>query len=254
MLCVCGLGGYSLGFHHLLIHGFFKALLFLAGGVLIHRLNGEQDIRKMGGLIEYTPLTFSYFLIGFSSLIGLPATAGFSSKERLLDFISGYDSDVAFTCYSLLWLALVGTSFYSVKTFFYVFFGEFRGSTAVKKSLKLSKSSQEANFFLIFFLGGLILIIFNAEELYQPYTNALDSFFLQSSGISQKASLLPILSETFASPNRLLPFSAIFFGFFIFFGSEHFSYTILSKNFFQSETLFSSYIIKKTYFVFQQSL
>jgi NADH:ubiquinone oxidoreductase subunit 5 (subunit L)/multisubunit Na+/H+ antiporter MnhA subunit len=57
MLCACGFGGYKLAFYHLIIHGYFKALLFFAAGLIIHNFNGEQDIRRMGGLIKFLPLT-----------------------------------------------------------------------------------------------------------------------------------------------------------------------------------------------------
>lgn len=127
MLCACGLGGYTLAFYHLLTHGFFKALLFLASGVLIHQMNGEQDIRKMGGLMPFLPLTFSYFVVGFSALLGLPGTSGFFSKERILDFCSIVDTKVGVICYSFLWLALVCTALYSVKTMHYIFFDVYRG-------------------------------------------------------------------------------------------------------------------------------
>lgn len=102
MLCLCGLGGYGLAFHHLVAHGFFKALLFLAAGVLIHGLGGEQDLRRCGGLLQRRPLTAAYFGVGFAALLGLPGTSGFYSKERLLEALAGASGGVASAAYLLL--------------------------------------------------------------------------------------------------------------------------------------------------------
>jgi NADH-quinone oxidoreductase subunit L len=129
MLCACGMGGYALAFHHLLTHGFFKALLFLAAGVLIHRLGGEQDLRRMGGLAPFLPLSLSYFGVGFAALVGLPGTSGAASKEPILELLATYaDGTVGALCHRLLLAALVCTAFYSLRTISYAFGGVYRGS------------------------------------------------------------------------------------------------------------------------------
>ena len=79
-----GVGAYSSGMFHLLTHAFFKALLFLAAGLIIHALAGEQDIRKMGGLRKLMPLTYWFFLVGGLALVGIPPFAGFFSKDPIL--------------------------------------------------------------------------------------------------------------------------------------------------------------------------
>jgi len=81
MVFSCGLSGYNLALFHLFNHAFFKALLFLACGSLIHALKGEQDIRKMGGLHRMMPITYISFLIGSASLIGAPFFSGFFFKR-----------------------------------------------------------------------------------------------------------------------------------------------------------------------------
>lgn len=86
MVAVCGFSGYSLAFFHLLNHGFFKALLFLSSGLVIHNFFDEQDIRRMGGLLFLMPLTYSFFLIGSFSLIGLPFLSGYFSKDLIIEF------------------------------------------------------------------------------------------------------------------------------------------------------------------------
>jgi NADH-quinone oxidoreductase subunit L len=79
-----GLGAYANGMFHLLTHAFFKALLFLAAGVIIHALAGEQDMRRMGGLRRLMPFTYWCFLIGSLALVGIPPFAGFFSKDSIL--------------------------------------------------------------------------------------------------------------------------------------------------------------------------
>ncbi len=84
MFLAAGIGAYSAAMFHLVTHAFFKALLFLAAGVVIHALGGEQDMRKMGGLRRKMPRTFIAMLIGAGSLAGLPLLAGFFSKDAIL--------------------------------------------------------------------------------------------------------------------------------------------------------------------------
>jgi NADH-ubiquinone oxidoreductase chain 5 len=121
MFFSCGLSNYSVSFFHLFNHAFFKALLFLSAGSIIHSLSNEQDLRKMGGLIKLLPVTYSVFLIGSFSLMGMPFLAGFYSKDIILE--------TSFIKYSLIgnFSFFIGcfsaffTSFYSIRLFFLVF-------------------------------------------------------------------------------------------------------------------------------------
>jgi NADH-ubiquinone oxidoreductase chain 5 len=85
MIFACGLSSYFVSFFHLINHAFFKALLFLSAGSIIHAINDEQDMRKMGNLIQLIPLTYSLMLIGSLSLIGFPFLTGFYSKDIILE-------------------------------------------------------------------------------------------------------------------------------------------------------------------------
>jgi NADH-ubiquinone oxidoreductase chain 5 len=85
MVFACGLSQYYVSIFHLINHAFFKALLFLSAGAIIHALNNEQDMRKMGGLINILPLTYSVMLIGSLSLMGFPFLTGFYSKDVILE-------------------------------------------------------------------------------------------------------------------------------------------------------------------------
>ena len=123
MFLAAGLGAYPNAMFHLMTHAFFKALLFMAAGIVIHALAGEQDIRKMGGLRRLLPFTFIAFAIGALSLAGIPPFAGFFSKDSILAaaLASGWYGQ-------LLWVAgMVGTfltGLYAFRMLFVVFWGE----------------------------------------------------------------------------------------------------------------------------------
>ncbi len=118
-----GVGAYSAGIFHLMTHAFFKSLLFLAAGSVIHALSGEQDLRRMGGLRKRIPKTYRVFLIGALAISGIPGLSGFFSKDEILAsaFASGN---------MLVWvLGLAGaalTAFYMFRLIFLAFFGEER--------------------------------------------------------------------------------------------------------------------------------
>jgi NADH-quinone oxidoreductase subunit L len=124
MFMACGVLDYVGGIFHLVTHAFFKALLFLAAGSVIHGLGGEQDMRHMGGLRKYLPYTFWCMTIATFAIAGLPPFAGFFSKDRILwsTFSHGYH---------ILWLIGVitagMTSFYMFRLWFLTFFGDYRG-------------------------------------------------------------------------------------------------------------------------------
>ena len=85
MVFSCGLSEYNLSMFHLINHAFFKALLFLSAGSLIHSMSGEQDLRKFGKLIKFIPFTYSMMLLGFLALSGFPFLSGFYSKDLILE-------------------------------------------------------------------------------------------------------------------------------------------------------------------------
>lgn len=85
MIFACGLSNYSIGFFHLTNHAFFKALLFLSSGSVIHAVSDEQDMRKMGGLKNLIPFTYCMITIGSLALIGFPFLTGFYSKDLILE-------------------------------------------------------------------------------------------------------------------------------------------------------------------------
>jgi len=144
MVFICGLSHYSVGVFHLMNHAFFKALLFLSAGSVIHALSDEQDMRKFGGIIQLLPLTYSMMLLGSLALIGFPFLTGFYSKDCILE--------VAYAHYTVsgqfaYWLGTVSaffTSYYSFRLLFYTFLGE---TNCNKSSLK---QIHEAPFLMAF--------------------------------------------------------------------------------------------------------
>ena len=124
MFLAAGLGAYGFAMFHLVTHAFFKALLFLSAGLVIHHLDGEQDIRKMGGLRKEMPFTHAVFLIGTLALVGIPPFAGFWSKDPILASALANGNALG---YVLLAGGLLGaflTAMYSFRLYFRVFHGE----------------------------------------------------------------------------------------------------------------------------------
>ena len=115
MVFSCGLSNYSTGIFHLANHAFFKALLFLGAGAIIHAVNDEQDMRKMGGLKNLVPFTYSVMVIGSLSLIGFPFLAGFYSKDLILELAYGRYTSYSHFSYYLGTFGAFLTAFYSTR-------------------------------------------------------------------------------------------------------------------------------------------
>jgi len=124
MFIACGVGAFSAAIFHLLTHAFFKGLLFLAAGSVIHAVSGEQDMRQMGGLRTKIPWTFWTMTIGTFTIAGIPPFAGFFSKDEIL-----WRADQASWVYWAIGLFTAFlTSFYMFRLWFMTFFGEYRGA------------------------------------------------------------------------------------------------------------------------------
>jgi NADH-quinone oxidoreductase subunit L len=125
MFLAAGVGAYTAAIFHVMTHAFFKALLFLGSGSVIHAMGGEQDMRKMGGLRKHLPVTYWTFLVGTLAIAGVPLFAGFFSKDQILGAAAGRGNWVLYGM-GLLTAAL--TACYMFRALYLTFHGEFRGT------------------------------------------------------------------------------------------------------------------------------
>jgi len=131
MIFACGLSSYDVGIFHLSNHAFFKALLFLGAGSVIHAASDEQDMRKLGGLRKLLPFSYSIMVIGSLALMGFPFLAGFYSKDIILEAAYAKETVSGHFSYYLGSFAAFFTAFYSVRLLFLVFLTEPNGDRAV---------------------------------------------------------------------------------------------------------------------------
>lgn len=124
MFLALGLGAYSAAVFHVVTHAFFKALLFLGSGSVIHSMGGEQDIRKMGGLKKHMPITYMTFLIGTIAISGIPPLAGFFSKDQILAAAFEHNK----LLFVLGMIVSLMTAFYMFRLLYLTFHGSFRGT------------------------------------------------------------------------------------------------------------------------------
>ena len=151
MVFICGLSNYSLSLFHLTNHAFFKALLFLSAGSIIHAMSDEQDIRKMGGLLNLLPYSYIMLLIGSLALMGTPFLTGFYSKDFILEATySSYFFKSGFV-YWIGTLSALFTAFYSIRLIFFVFI------TKINAYKQIAHHIQESGIFICIPLGILSL-------------------------------------------------------------------------------------------------
>jgi len=141
MMFAAGLGNYTYALYHLVNHAFFKALLFLCAGSIIHAI-GDQDIRRMGALFKALPITYSAMLLASLSLIGFPFLSGFYSKDFLLEATYNVFGSFSYVVYLISAISTSISSFYSFRLLYYVFFADM---VASKKTLQ---TVSESSYFL----------------------------------------------------------------------------------------------------------
>ena len=150
-----GVGAYTGAFFHVITHAFFKALLFLGAGSVIHAMSNEQDMRNMGGLRKKLPITFLTMMVGTIAIAGIPPFSGFFSKDEILAHV--YEHNKAFWV-----IAVIGamfTSFYMFRMMYLTFNGSFRGTTDQEHHLHESPASMTIPLIVLAVLsalGGLI--------------------------------------------------------------------------------------------------
>jgi NADH-quinone oxidoreductase subunit L len=174
MFLGCGVGAYAAGIFHLYTHAFFKSLLFLAAGSVIHSLSGEQDMRKMGGLRKYLPRTYPAFLIGAIAIAGVPFLSGFYSKDAILTqvFAQGH-----YVLWALGLGAAVLTAFYMFRLIFLTFYGEERLNPEAKLHLHESPRIMTVPLAILAFFSitagyvGLPAVLGEKADVFKRFLN-----------------------------------------------------------------------------------
>ena len=151
MFLALGVMGYTSSFFHVLTHAFFKALLFLGAGSVIHAMSNEQDMRRMGGLRKALPITFLTMLIGCLAISGIPPFAGFFSKDEILSHV--YEHSKVMWAIGLFTSFL--TAFYMFRLLFLTFFGEFRGTEEQRHHLHESPASMTLPLIVLAILSAI---------------------------------------------------------------------------------------------------
>ena len=155
MFLALGCGAYTAAVFHVMTHAFFKALLFLGSGSVIHAMGGEQDIRNMGGLSKKMKITYLTFLIGCIAIAGIPPFSGFFSKDAIL--LSAYLKSPVI--YGVALFAALLTAFYMFRLFFITFTGKFRGTPDQEHHLHESPAAMTVPLIVLAVLsvaGGLV--------------------------------------------------------------------------------------------------
>jgi proton-translocating NADH-quinone oxidoreductase chain L len=171
MVMVCGLTNFSVALFHLMNHAFFKALLFLSAGSVIHAVLDEQDMRKMGGLIRLLPMTYSMFVIGSLALMGFPYTTGYYSKELIIEMGYANYNNFSFFSYIMLVFGAAGTAFYSIRLLYLTFLAE---TNLSQKTIQYVHESPFLMYFPMLFLGfGSIFVGYIFKDLYIGVGNTI---------------------------------------------------------------------------------
>ena len=186
MFLALGVMGYSTSLFHVLTHAFFKALMFLGAGSVIHAMSNEQDMRRMGGLRKALPITFITFFVGCLAIAGIPPFAGFFSKDEIL--LHAFEHSKVLYAVGLFTAFL--TAFYMFRLLFLTFFGEFRGTEEQKHHLHESPASMTLPLIVLAVLaavGGFMNAPFFLGEDNAYLSNYLAPLFTYSQRLNPAA-------------------------------------------------------------------
>ncbi|MBL1234965.1 MAG: NADH-quinone oxidoreductase subunit L [Rhodobiaceae bacterium] len=189
MFVAAGIGAYEVAMFHLFTHAFFKALLFLGSGSVIHAMHHEQDMRKMGGLFKMIPLTYFMMLIGTLALTGFPFTSGYFSKGAIIEAAYAAQNPAHMYAFAMLVIAALFTSFYSWRLMFLTFHGPSRASKEVLSHVHESPSSMTiplvllaigalaaGGFFFTNFVGDNFEAFWQTAVVHNPANTVMSDF------------------------------------------------------------------------------
>ncbi len=197
MTVALGASAYAAGIFHLMTHAFFKALLFLAAGSVIMAMHHIQDMRQMGGLRKYMPITYWTCLVGALALIGFPGFSGFFSKDGIIEAVALSDTPGAGFAYWAVLLGVFITALYTFRLFFLVFHGRERMDEHTRSELKESPRVVTV---------PLILLAIPSVIIGAPFvgTMLLGDFFADSIFVSAERDVLAMLGEKYDGGMALL--------------------------------------------------
>ena len=187
MFVALGVGAYTVGIFHLFTHAFFKALLFLGAGSVIHAVSNEQDMRRMGGLWKLIPFTYVMMIIGTIALTGFPYTAGYFSKDAVIEAAYAAGPGVANYAFWMTVFAAALTSFYSWRLIFMTFHGTPRASADVMSHVHESPYVMTIPLALLAFGALAAGIVFEHSFAYE---DGVEHFFRESIFIAQGNEIL----------------------------------------------------------------
>jgi len=207
MVLACGLSMYNVSFFHLFNHAFFKALLFLSAGSIIHLLNNEQDIRKMGGLASLTPFVYINMCIASLALAGFPFLAGFYSKDLIIE---SANTKYWMGGQVLYWFAIISallTAIYSFRLLEQVFWTDFSGyKMVIVNHVKITRIE-------LLVLGTLSVLSLSSGYLFKDIFTGLGSNYFNTSIINLPSNWLWIEAEFLSFELKLLPLVLTFVAF-----------------------------------------
>jgi len=208
----CGLSVYNVSFFHLINHAFFKALLFLTSGIIIHALNNEQDTRKMGGMVKLLPYSYSFMLIGSLALTGFPFLSGFYSKDIILEISCTKYKLIGSFSYFLGSIAAFFTAFYSIRLLLLTFF--IRSNSFRYNLIKIHEGSKSLGLFLLLLVIGSVYSGYLFKDLFIGFGSV---FFNNSINVLGRNSIhfelefLPLYIKSIPTFFSILGFSVAFY-------------------------------------------
>ena len=206
MFLALGMGAYSAAVFHVMTHAFFKALLFLGSGSVIHAMSGEQDIRNMGGLSKKLKITYFTFLIGCIAIAGIPPFSGFFSKDAIL--LSVFEKNPVLYVIALFGALL--TAFYMFRLLFITFSGSFRGTEEQKNHLHESTATMTIPLIVLAILsiiGGFVGI----PEVFMKEGNKISEFLSPVIALQTELIVSPTTEYMLMGLSTILVIAAIVF-------------------------------------------
>jgi len=243
MFIGCGVGAYAAGMFHLYTHAFFKSLLFLCAGSVIHALSGEANMKKMGGLRKYLPITYFTFLIGAIAIAGVPFLSGFFSKDAILTqaFAQG-----KYFIWALGILGAVLTAFYMFRLIFLTFYGEERLEPEAKKHIHESPRAMTIPLVILAFFSVVAGYI-GLPVVFGKKLNLFHSFLEPVIGEGHEAHLGLGTEWVLILISVAVAFLGIYIAYVFYIRSPQIPSTLIARFPFVHKLLFNKYYVDEIY-------